>query len=627
MSLPSHRDRSAPEPGTAQPVNPPHTFLERCALIFGSGGLVIVTWAALIVGGFLVVTLIGLFVMLLAEAGVLKWVLLCVAAAGGLGWYIHANHEEPAPQPGPRRERHAGIYGDAAYAPFADVADRGLIPSGEDLARSVYLGEFIDWYTPVDQDWERTGAHVGYAGENNILTIAPAGTGKFISTIVPTLLTNTESMFVLDVKGEAYAVTAAARARMGHRIVVINPFNVFGDMLGLDKPLTAQFNPLAGLDPKANSFTSHIDALSAAQVLQESKEPHFSDRARDLVSCLMSHVSSDPKELAAGNNHLGRVREILGLPPDEFAAYMHDARENPIPRVRNLAGGFSDPESREVASIISTAIRALTFMDHPQIAAFLRGSTFDFADLRREPMTIYCILPPNELNTYFPLARLMLQSALNRLSVEPKPGDRRVLLVLDEQAQLKYMDSLVSAVALLRGYRVRIWSVFQDLAQLQGIYGERWESFVSNAGIVQVFTTNDDKTARYFSAKAGNYTATVISTSTSTSSNQSNSGTGRSTSSGTNHNTNVGQTGVPFLPPQAFYSLPEWQGVLFVRGMRDTVPVYRLPYWEEPMFAGRYLPNPYHDADGFRYQWQLARLETEAEGRPFVPSDEQREAA
>lgn len=626
MSLPAH-DSSAPEPGPAQPVNPPDTFLERCALIFGSGSLVIVTWAALIVGGFLVVTLLGLFVLLLAQTGVLKWLLLFAAAAGGLGWYIYSHDEEPEPVQGPRRERHAGIYGDAAYAPFADVADRGLLPQGDDFASAVYLGEFIDWYTPVNEDWKRTGAHVGYAGENNILTVAPAGTGKFITTIVPTLLTNRESMFVLDVKGEAYAVTAAARARMGHRIVVVNPFNVFGDMLGLEQPLTAQFNPLAGLDPKADDFTTQIDALSTAGVPQEGKEPHFSDRARDLVSCLMSHVSSDPKELAAGNNHLGRVREILGLPRAEFAAYMHDARSNPVPRVRNLAGGFTDPESREVTSIISTAIRALTFMDHPQIARFLSGSTFDFADLRREPVTIYFILPPTELNTYYAFARLMVQACLNAMSVEPKAGDRRVLLLLDEQAQLKYMESIVSAVALLRGYRVRIWSVFQDLAQLQGIYGERWESFVSNAGIVQVFTTNDDKTARYFSTKAGNYTATVVSTSTSTSSNRTNNAGGSSTSSGTNHNTNVGQTGVPFLPPQAFYSLPEWQGVLFVRGMRDTVPVYRQPYWQEPMFAGKFLPNPYHDADAFRYHWLLARLQTEVEGHPFAPRDQQQQEA
>jgi type IV secretory pathway TraG/TraD family ATPase VirD4 len=58
---------------------------------------------------------------------------------------------------------------------------------------------------------------------------------------------------------------------------------------------------------------------------------------------------------------------------------------------------------------------------------------------------------------------------------------------------------------------VRIWSVFQDLNQMESLYGARWESFVSNAGVVQVFTTNDKKTAEYFSMKVGNYTGVAVS--------------------------------------------------------------------------------------------------------------------
>jgi hypothetical protein len=67
-------------------------------------------------------------------------------------------------------------------------------------------------------------------------------------------------------------------------------------------------------------------------------------------------------------------------------------------------------------------------------------------------MTIYFMLPPNELNTYYRFARLIVQACINSLSVEPKTGDRRVLLLLDEQAQLKSMESIVNAIALLRGY-------------------------------------------------------------------------------------------------------------------------------------------------------------------------------
>lgn len=579
--------------------------LEDLIAAWLAGGLVITAWGAVALG-IAFAAILGLLVVgLLVATGALKWLVLFAAASAAVGWYVWSNYEPEAPPAPPLRQRRDGLFGTAAYAELPDVQARGMLPAGGDFSSAVYLGEFLNWYTPLDQGWHRSDQHVGYAGENNILTVAPAGSGKFTTTIAPTLMVNTESALVLDVKGESWAVTSAQRKRAGHRIVTINPFNTFGTLLGLDGQLTDGFNPLAKLDPKADSFVTDIDALAAAMIVQEGSDPHFPNRARDLVSCLMAHVCSDPDELKAAHNTLPFVRQVLGSPREEFAAYMALAREqSTLPKVKNLAGGFTDPASKEIGGIISTAIGQLSFLDHPQIATFLSRSSFDFGQLRTEPMTVYLMIPPNELNTYFRFARLIVQACFNALSVEPKPGDRRVLLLLDEQAQLKYMETVVSAIALLRGYKVRIWSVFQDLNQVESIYKERWESFLSNAGVVQVFTTNDEKTARYFSAKAGNFTGTSLSqtTSTSTGSSQGQSAGGQnsSASSGTTHGTSLNQTGVPLLSPQELYSLPEWEGLLFVRGMSDVLPTYKQAYWQQENLQGGYLPNPYHDAEGFK---------------------------
>lgn len=600
---------------TAPPAAPP-TFRQRAQLWFVGfklGGRVIGTWAALLGTVLLTGFLVVLFVTLLAVSGLGIWVFLFAVGAAVLAtWaYLSPDPNEPGePQAPLPKQRPAGIYGDACYATFAGVQAMGLFPNS--FAAAIYLGEFLNWYAPDGTDFVRTGHHLGYVGENNLLTVAPAGTGKFTTTIGPTLMLNTQSMVVLDVKGQAFAVTAAQRqARLGHRVIAVNPFNLFGDLLGADSGIQSHYNPLGKLDYRDERFTAQIDALAASLIVQDGTELHFPARARDLVACLMAHVCSDPAELAAGNNTLPRVRQILGLPREEFAAYMIAARENPLPRVQNLAGGFTDPESREIASIISTAIGQLGFLDQPMIAAFLSKSDFDFAALRTAPTTVYLMLPPNELNTYPQFARLMVQSCLNALSVEPKEGDRSVLLILDEQAQLKRMESVSSAIALLRGYRVRIWSIFQDLSQIESLYGNRWESFVANAGIVQLFTTNDEKTAKYFSAKAGNCTGTAEAE---------NEGQGQGFSTpnapgqggSRNQNTSFGKSrtpvGVPFLSPQAFYSLPDWQSVFFVRGARDTVPGLKQHYWTLDFLKGCYLPDPYHDAAGFKQQWQAHRL-------------------
>lgn len=556
--------------------------------LFGTGGLLL--------GGALLVIVILVIGLLLTYGGKGTWLLvfLFLAASVAAGLWIH--HQEDEPQAVLHYQRQAGIHGSACYATLADTQARGLIPANS-FDDAIYLGAFVNWYVPVGQTMQVTDHHLGYTGENNILTVAPAGTGKFTTSIAQTCLLSRESMFILDVKGENYAVTGRHRAcNLLQRVVLINPFNMFADALPMAEQLTDGFNPLADLDPTSDTFTASIDALAAAIIVQEGNDPHWPNRARDLVACLMAHVCSDPHE-RQGNNTLPRVRAILSKSRLDFAAYMQEAFDsNPLPRVHNLAGGFTDPNSREIGAIISTAIGQLAFLDQPQLAAFLSHSTFSFKQLRTEPMTIYCMLPPNELSTYYRFARLIVQSCMNALSVEPKAGDRRVLLLLDEQAQLRHMESIENAIALLRGYRVRIWSVFQDLNQMESLYGARWESFVSNAGVVQVFTTNDKKTADYFSAKVGNYTGTVVS---SNSGGSFNPGAGAGHSSST-YGTSTSPAAVPFLPPQEFYSLPENLAVLFLRGFADPIPALKTGYWQQEWANGLHDPNPYRDPTGFR---------------------------
>lgn len=581
-------------------------FAGGIATLIGGGALfaafVLLMFAVLIIG------------LLLTYAGKGFWlfVLAFIAVSVAAGLWFHFNGA--AADDVPRFRRLAGIHGSACYATLEDTQARGLIPDSFDDA--VYLGAFVNWYRPLNELLQPTDHHLGYTGENNILTVAPAGTGKFTTSIAQTCLLSRESMFILDVKGENYAVTGRHRAcHLLQRVVLINPFAMFADALPMAEQLSDGFNPLADLDPASDTFTTSIDALAAAIIVQEGSDPHWPNRARDLVACLMAHVCSDPHE-RQGSNTLPRVRAILGLPREDFAAYMQVAfKSNPLPRVHNIAGGFTDPASREVGSIISTAIGQLAFLDQPQLASFLSHSTFSFRHLRTEPLTIYCMLPPNELSTYYRFARLIVQACMNALSVEPKEGDRRVLLLLDEQAQLRHMESVENAIALLRGYRVRIWSVFQDLNQLESLYGARWESFVSNAGVVQVFTTNDRKTADYFSAKVGTYTGVALSSNSGGSYSPGAAGSGHSSSS---YGTSTSPAPVPFLPPQSFYSLPENLAVLFLRGFADPIPALKTGYWQQPWADGMHDLNPYRDPTGFREGF-LDRLidERDAQGLPL----------
>jgi len=55
---------------------------------------------------------------------------------------------------------------------------------------------------------------------------APPGAGKSTGLVIPFLLTCEESCVVIDFSGELALATAEARRRMGHEIVILDPYKV-----------------------------------------------------------------------------------------------------------------------------------------------------------------------------------------------------------------------------------------------------------------------------------------------------------------------------------------------------------------------------------------------------------------
>ena len=67
-----------------------------------------------------------------------------------------------------------------------------------------------------------------YDGSAHLMTVAPTGTGKGRSVVIPTLLTYPGAVVVLDPKGENYQVTARARREMGQQVIRLDPFSTCG---------------------------------------------------------------------------------------------------------------------------------------------------------------------------------------------------------------------------------------------------------------------------------------------------------------------------------------------------------------------------------------------------------------
>lgn len=126
------------------------------------------------------------------------------------------------------------LHGSAHWATLREIKDAGLLDdNGEPFEEGVVVG----------------GVKVGkevkmmrHGGKEHVLCYAPTRSGKGVSLVLPTLLDGwKQSVFVLDIKSENYALSAGYRAKkLGQKILKLD----FTDPNAIDKGTSATFNPL-----------------------------------------------------------------------------------------------------------------------------------------------------------------------------------------------------------------------------------------------------------------------------------------------------------------------------------------------------------------------------------------------
>ncbi len=347
-----------------------------------------------------------------------------------------------------------------------------------------------------------------YDGPAHLLTMAPTRTGKGIGTIIPNLLTADRSVICIDPKGENARVTARARDRFG-KVHILDPFGVTGLR-------SAAFNPLEHLDPDDIDVAEEAATLADALVFDapgEAGEAHWNEEAKALIGGVILSIAADEPRV---RRNLATLRECLTLAPEAFTALLKrmqasSAAGGLVARAANRHLGKSD---REAAGVLSAAQRHTHFLDSPRMTAVLERSDFFFADLKRRTATVFLALPPDRLGTYSRWLRLMVTRSLSDMARAPSPAPagaqaasaEPVLYLLDEFAALGNLAPVERAMGLMAGYGVQLWPILQDVHQLRATYGRRAGTFLSNAGVLQVFGVNDHDSARLVSDLTGQET-------------------------------------------------------------------------------------------------------------------------
>lgn len=355
----------------------------------------------------------------------------------------------------------------------------------------------------------RNGQPKAIDDDRHMMTVAGSRAGKGVSLVIPNLLLYRGSALVIDPKGELAAITKAERERMGQRCFVLDPFGANG------RYPSAAYNPLAEIDPASPDAVDDAALIADSLILEEAKgASHWTDSAKLLLRGLVLLTLTLPK----AERNLVTLRRLLMLAHPLLDGVEVKDKETRLFAEMALADSaafngvlaatgatFAAIPSNERGSILSTARMQTGFLDSPALQPTLQGDALRLADLKREKITVYLCLPASHMGTHARWLRIIINMAMTLFEREKTKPVPPVLLLLEEFAVLGHMQRIEVAAGQIAGFGVKLWTILQDLTQLQRHYRESWETFIGNAGVLTFFGNSDVTTCQYVSDKLGGF--------------------------------------------------------------------------------------------------------------------------
>jgi type IV secretion system protein VirD4 len=381
---------------------------------------------------------------------------------------------------------------------------------------------------------------LGLDDDRHFVTIAGSRSGKGTSSIIPNLCLYPGSIVCLDPKGENADLTAARRGA-GHEyceglqqeVFVLDPFGVAKKV---PDDLRAGFNPLAVLDPDSDSVVEDAALLADGLIVPGStKDPHWDESARAFIKGLILHLITTAERptlftlrrfLTQGDQEgweakkreaeaEGTLAEFKEDCPTAFWHLLDVMKKNPHSTLAGIIAGAAETldacADEERGSILSTARRNTEFLDsvHPRFRETLEGKGRTFAPeifkTAEHGASLFLCLPAERMSTHGRWLRLMIGLLLERAyrNKERPVCGAPVLYLLEEFYCLGPMPKIAAAAGYAAGFGIKLWAILQDLQQLKELYPQSWQTFLANAGAVQVFGASDEDTTTHVSKILG----------------------------------------------------------------------------------------------------------------------------
>lgn len=466
----------------------------------------------------------------------------------------------------PKRDLH----GDARFAHSHEIRRYGLLDEANGRSRRK------DGYRdPTIIVGKYKGKYLTFRGSEFVMVAAPTRSFKGVAIVIPNLLTFSDSVVVLDVKGENFDLTSRYRQSCGQKVYRWAPFD--------QKGFTHRWNPLYKI-AKSPAFVrvGRLQAIAARLYhTSDNRNKFFYEQASDLFMGLALYLME-----MTGDCTFGQVLRLATTPDKKVREHLMELMQHEPQEGVPLSGDCLGALSRVLASpdetmlnIVATFNAGLRLFSNPIVDQATSACDFELDRVRREPMSIYLVLPVRELAVASLLGNLFctqwIEDNLDTLPGEDPSIRYQCLGIMDEFTALGRIEVIDKGNAFIAGYWLRLLTILQSKAQMEPneLYGQAGaRTLVTNHAVLVAYAPRNQQDAKELSETLGTFTEKATSRSRNS---------GRNTSTGTN----TSDQGRALMFDQELKRMEHTQEI--VLGFQRPILCEKAIYFEDDVFIDR----------------------------------------
>lgn len=466
----------------------------------------------------------------------------------------------------PKRDLH----GDARFAYSFEIRRYGLLDEASGRARRK-----DDYRDPTIIVGKYKNKYLTFRGTEFVMVAARTRSRKGVAIVIPNLLTFSDSVACLDVKGENFDLTSRYRQACGQKVFRWAPFDQQG--------YTHRWNPLFKI-AKSPAFVrvGRLQAIAARLYhTSDNRNKFFYEQASDLFMGLALYLME-----MTGDCTFGQTLRLATTPDKKVREHLTELMQHEPHKGVPLSGDCLGALSRVLASpdetmlnIVATFNAGLRLFSNPIVDQATSACDFELDRVRRELTSIYLVLPVREIAVASLLGNLfytqLIEDNLDVLPGEDPTIKYQCLAIGDEFTALGRIEVLDKGNAFIAGYWIRLLTILQSKAQLEPneLYGPAGaRTLITNHAVLVAYAPGNQADAKELSETLGTFTEKATSR-------------GRSHGRNTSTSTNTSDQGRALMLDQELKRMEQHQEI--VLGFQRPILCEKATYYEDDLFIDR----------------------------------------